>query len=88
MAGGWWSSGSGRIEFFVPGEAVDDIARPGDASAAVEHWLHVLPELDADDLADELRGYGAWDDDALSDHDENRRRVLWIAACDVAEEAE
>ena len=29
--------------------------------------------------------YGAWDDEQLKDHEENKQRVLWLWATDCAE---
>lgn len=33
-----------------------------------------------------LREYGAWDESELRDHNENEKRIVWIAACDLREE--
>lgn len=33
-----------------------------------------------------LRGYGAWDEEQLKDHDENLTRILWLACGDILEE--
>ena len=40
---------------------------------------------DAEDLRAELDESGAWDDEELSDHEENIERMIWIACGDVAE---
>lgn len=45
-----------------------------------------LDKLNPDTVIDELREYGAWEDDELFDHARNLRRVVWLAACDIAEE--
>jgi hypothetical protein len=39
-----------------------------------------------DDIRSELKEYGAWDADELADDDQNRARILWIAAGNVMEE--
>jgi len=39
-----------------------------------------LAALDAATVRDELRGYGAWDDEELADHAQNLQRVLWLGA--------
>ena len=40
------------------------------------------------DCRDMLRGYGAWDDNELSDHDTNLDRLVWLAGCDLREQGE
>lgn len=47
-----------------------------------------LAKIDPETLRDELGEYGAWDDDGLVNHDANLMRLVWIAACDVAEHPE
>ena len=42
-------------------------------------------KLSPDDLKSVLSEYGAWDDEQLADDDDNRERMLWLAACDIAE---
>lgn len=37
-------------------------------------------------LANELKGYGAWDDTELLDHNANLDRYLWLACSDIVEE--
>ncbi len=66
---------------------------PGqDASNAVEWVLtdpRVVAQLDDigyESLKDELTEYGAWDEDELTDDDANRRRIVWLAGCDIREE--
>ena len=43
---------------------------------------------DKEDCAKYLEGYGAWDDEELSDHDANLSRLVWLAACDLDEQGE
>lgn len=45
-----------------------------------------LDKIPPDDIAAELSEYGAWDDVELSDHAQNRRRIVWIAACNIVED--
>jgi hypothetical protein len=45
----------------------------------------MLFRLDANQVRDVLRETGGWEAHELADHDANLRRILWIAACDVAE---
>jgi len=44
-----------------------------------------LNMLDPDRLKRELSEYGAWDDNELSDHNDNLTRWVWISAGDIAE---
>jgi hypothetical protein len=77
-----------RFSFTMPIEAAQDMSGPGPADEAVQHWAGrivrpaaVTPAL----LAAELKEYGAWDAEQLSDDDENWRRILWIAAGNILE---
>lgn len=45
-----------------------------------------LDKIPADDIRKELREYGAWDDQELSDDQENRLRLIWIACGNIKEE--
>jgi len=51
---------------------------------AIKRQLAKIPD---DALADELRDYGAWDDEELLSRDDNELRVVWLAACNIAEES-
>jgi hypothetical protein len=44
-----------------------------------------LANINSDQLAKELKEYGAWDNDELKDHNQNLQRILWIAAWDIIE---
>ena len=37
-------------------------------------------------VADELREYGAWDNEELADHNANLSRVVWLACGNIVEE--
>ena len=67
-----------------------ECATPGqDASEAVDYVLaHYSVSGVPEDCAAMLRGYGAWDDEDLADHDENLRRLVWLAGCDLSEQGE
>lgn len=45
-----------------------------------------LDKIGPDAIRDELREYGAWDTIELSDNEQNRARIVWIAACNINEE--
>jgi folate-binding Fe-S cluster repair protein YgfZ len=44
-----------------------------------------LDAIDPDALHAELKEYGAWDDADLADHEQNKQRILWIAAGDICD---
>lgn len=44
-----------------------------------------LDAFGAEKIAAELKGYGAWDAEELADHTQNRARLVWCAACNIAE---
>lgn len=83
-----WVS-SNRYEFQLRQDEIDSIPHSGAADDAVEalatnpdvraRMAHIKPE----DLASELKEYGAWDDKELGDHEANVRRALWVGALDV-----
>jgi hypothetical protein len=68
------------------------VSQPGDASENVEALRLVpyvksqLDRLDTEAVRAELKEYGAWDAEQLSDHDANLTRILWIAGCNISEE--
>ena len=45
-----------------------------------------LAVIDAIQLKNELKEYGAWDDEDLKDHEENLTRILWLACSNIVEE--
>jgi len=85
----WWSSGSGRIEFEMTPDQVASVSGQGqhdeDARLLVKELRPVLDKIDPKVLAAELKEYGAWDDAALADHEENLQRLVWIAGNDISE---
>ena len=87
----WWSSSSGKIELQIAFDDAAAINHPGPADADVlalsrePYIAEQLAKLDPKLLAAELKEWGAWDETELADHDQNLQRILWPAACDVAE---
>jgi len=71
---------------------VRSIPRSGAADDAVAELvgkLHVSLQLDRIGAAlvrDELREYGAWDEKELSDDQQNRHRIGWLATGNIREE--
>jgi hypothetical protein len=45
-----------------------------------------LNKIDPEKLKRELKEYGAWDENELSNHDDNLTRILWIACGNIMEE--
>jgi hypothetical protein len=87
----WWSSSCGKIELQIAFKDACTCHHPGPADADVlalsrkSYIVEQLAKLDRTVLAAELKDWGAWDDDELADHNENLQRILWLAACDIAE---
>lgn len=82
------------FEIELPEDVVRVCNHSGPCDADVEN-SRMLPEvtaelnkLDPEKLKNELREYGAWDAEELSNHDENLNRILWIAAGDVQDNNE
>lgn len=84
----WYTSGSGIIEFQLSVLCVNDIAQQGSNDSAVRYWEERidLSHIPAAAIRDELDEYGCWHDDELADELQNRRRLIWLAAWDIAEE--
>jgi len=58
-----------------------------DVAALTKHWriAKQLDQIGTEPIRDELREYGAWDDEELSDDGQNRHRIVWIAATNINE---
>ena len=70
----------------LPPECIADCSGSGDRSDNVKRWVERLNFDGPVELFKEhLDGYGAWDDEELKDHEENKSRVLWIWANDCYE---
>ena len=85
-----------RFELRLPGEAVIDCSQSGPVDDAVAFWTPLVQEQAAkdafrngpaaDSILAELKECGAWDTEELTDDDANWRRLVWIAACNIAED--
>lgn len=63
-----------------------DCGGPGAADEAVAYVLRVYDvQGDVADCAAYLRGYGAWEDHELEDHEENLARLVWLTGCALNE---
>ena len=93
----YWASFN-RFELRLPGQCVLDCSHSGPCDDDIAYWVTKVAAMAAADRADrgpepdgiraELKEYGAWDDEELEDDEANMRRLVWIAACNVAEESE
>jgi hypothetical protein len=87
----WFTSSSGRIELQMTMEHAESASHQGDCDEDTRELSKVpaiaeqLTKIDPAVLSAELKEYGAWDAEELSDHDQNLQRVLWLAAGDISE---
>jgi hypothetical protein len=87
----WFSSSSGLIELSIPlelaaigyhsGQCDDDIAELLEKPLIKAQMMDIDPQL----LIKELREFGAWNDEELSNHADNLARLLWIACGDIVD---
>lgn len=89
----WWTESLGRIELQITLKQAQACSHPGSCDndvAALRQDPKIrrqLNKLKPGLVAECLSEYGAWEDDELADHEQNLNRLLWIACCDIAEEA-
>lgn len=87
----WWGSSSGRIELAIEPEDAACGSHQGQcdedvlALSRVPYIEEQLATIDPALLRDELREYGAWDDEQLADHEQNLQRLLWLACGDIVD---
>lgn len=87
----YWTTGSGRISLQMTKKEAESCSHPGPCDNDVKLLScerKIKKQLDAIDpaiLAAELKEYGAWDAAELADHEQNKQRILWIAAGDIAD---
>ena len=79
-----------RFTLEIPESSVLDCTHPGPCDEDVAYWVDRVnwQQVDADEIRAELAEYGAWDDEELADEDANRRRILWIAAGNIADDVQ
>lgn len=72
-------------------EVVAFCSHSGDCEADVRRCMQLpkvkeqLDNMNRESLRKELEEYGAWDDEELDNHEDNKMRILWLAAGDIAE---
>ena len=85
----WFTSSSGIIEFQMTGEQAQSVSHQGscdkDCEVLKNELKLELDKINPDDIKKELDELGAWNDEELSDHEQNLIRLVWIAGCDIAE---
>lgn len=73
----------------LPIQALTDCYHQGACDADVYYWVdRVTIDVEPSPLATELKEYGAWDERELSDHEQNKCRILWLAAASYHDETE
>ncbi len=88
----WYSSGGGRIELQMTMQQAESVSHSGDCDEDTRQLSKVpviadqLAKIDQSVLSSELKEYGAWEAEELSDHGLNLQRILWLAACDITEQ--
>jgi hypothetical protein len=87
----YWTTGSGRIELQMTKNEAANCAHSGQCDndvMALSKQRKIQKQLDKippELLAEELKEYGAWDSEELADHEQNKQRILWLAANDIME---
>ena len=87
-----WASFN-RFEIQMTKDQAESVSHPGPCDSDVACLCRLpkikrqLRKISDETLADELREYGAWDEDELKDRSDNEMRIIWIAGCNIAEES-
>lgn len=87
----WFTSSSGRIELQITRKQAKSASHQGQCDADVLALSQVptirrqLKKIDPQTLREELREYGAWEDEELQDHTQNLQRILWLACGDIVD---
>lgn len=81
-----------RFEIQLTKVQAASCSHPGQCDADVGALLHVpkvrrmLNRINPDLIRAELKEYGAWNDQELMDMEQNRARIVWIAANNIMED--
>ncbi len=83
----YYAPESGKELCAIPKDAVEACSHMGECMGDVEAWE---PDVDwsgtAQDIRDELDGYGAWEDLGEASETTLRHRMLWVMCCNISEE--
>ena len=88
----WWTCGSGTIELDITKAIARRCSHSGPCDFDIMECLKIpyikrqFKKYTNEQLASELRSYGAWDEEDLKDYQGNKERILWIACNDIVEE--
>lgn len=78
-----------RFSLDLPDDAIGDCSHQGSCDADVEHWSARIArpsDISQEALRAELKEYGAWDPDELSDDAANWLRIVWLAAGNIQDD--
>jgi len=88
----WYTTSSGKIELNITKNVAAICSHMGDCESDVKYVIANYPairrqlnKINPEVLASELKEYGAWDAEELSDNEQNKIRLLWIASGDILE---
>jgi hypothetical protein len=87
----YWTESLGRIELQITKKQAESCSHAGQCDVDVEALklnpsiARQLKKLDPVIVSAALKGYGAWNDLELSNHNDNLTRLLWVACCDISE---
>ena len=73
----------------MPDAAITDCSHSGRCDEEVEHWSNTIQRPESCTvraLQEELKEYGAWNQEELADDAANWRRIVWLAAGNIKEE--
>ena len=73
-----------RFEIAMPDDAIEECHHQGACDADVAAWSpRIKINATPDQIRDELREYGCWEDADLTDDAVNKERIIWLAAGDI-----
>ena len=85
----WYTSSHGTVQLRMTYKQAASAAHSGACDVGVRRLLHTpaiarqLADIEPAMLARALRDYGAWGDAELRDHNQNLRRIVWVAAGEI-----
>jgi hypothetical protein len=88
----YWSTFSGRIALYITKTQAAQGYHSGSCDADIAELMQVpkvrrqLDKLDPALVSEELKEYGAWDEEERKDHEQNKARLLWLACGDIVEQ--
>lgn len=80
-----------RFEITLTKEQAHLGSHQGDCAGDIRYLLtlpsvqYELSKITPSDITAELAEYGAWDEEELKDHDQNRARILWLACGQIVD---